>query len=135
MQAVEVVEQLHRVFSARDWRAMRELYHPSALIFTVTGGPEPLAADEIIGELERASSDLVYSVQGSLPIALDEHAVIVTGPMRRRLPQGGFEEAGHVWLLTVRDDLVYRQGVYRELDAARAAYERLGITLGEPDRR
>ena len=91
---------MSRVFAARDWRAMRALYHPDALILTVTGGPEPLDADEVIAELERVSHDLVYSVTASATIALDEHAAIVTGRMRRRLPQEGFEEAGHVWLLT-----------------------------------
>ena len=86
-----MVGELSRVFAARDWRAMRALYHPDALILTVTGGPEPLTADEIIAELERVSNDLVYTVTASPPVALDEHAVIVTGRMRRRLPREGFD--------------------------------------------
>ena len=130
MQAVEVVEQLYRVFSARDWRAMRELYHPSALIFTVTGGPAPLAANEIVAELERAASEVMYSVHGEPPVALDEHAVIIVGRMRRGMPRGGFEDAGHVWLLTVRDELIYRQGVYRSTEEAAAAYRQHGVSLG-----
>ena len=32
---------------------------------TVTGGPEPLAADEVVAELERVSGDFVYSVRAS----------------------------------------------------------------------
>jgi hypothetical protein len=31
--------RLDAAFAARDWSAMRRLYHPHALIFTVTGGP------------------------------------------------------------------------------------------------
>ena len=84
----------------------------------MTGGPEPLTADELIAELERASKEAVYSVSASEPVALDEHAVMVTGRMRWRLPQGGFEEAGHVWLLIVRDGLIYRQGVYDDAQQA-----------------
>ena len=74
------------MFAVRDWRAMRALYHSDALILTVTGGPEPLTADEIIDELVRVSHDLVYTVTASAPVALDEHAAIVAGRMRRRLP-------------------------------------------------
>lgn len=130
MDAVDVIAQLSQVFATRDWRTMRALYHPGALILTVTGGPEPLTADEVIAELERASKEAVYSVSASEPVALDEHAALVTGRMRRRLPHGGFEEAGHVWLLIVRDGLIYRQGVYDDAQQAGDAYEELGIELG-----
>lgn len=112
---------------------MRALYHADALVFTVTGGPKPLTADEVIAELERVSRDFVYSVRGSDPIALDESAVIVTGRMRWRMPQGGFEEANHIWLLTVKDGLIYRQAVFHQIDEASAAYEQLGVTLGQSD--
>jgi ketosteroid isomerase-like protein len=128
--AVDIVAEMSRVFASRDWPAMRALYHPDALILTVTGGPEPLGPDEVVAELERVSGDFVYSVRGSQPLALDERAAIVTGRMRRRMETGGYEEAGHVWLLTVRDGLIYRQGVYSDVDQARAEYERLGLGLG-----
>jgi hypothetical protein len=134
VDATIVVEELSKVFAARDWRAMRALYHPDALILTVTGGPEPLTADEIIAELERVSRDLVYTVTASAPVAIDEHAAMVTGRMRRRLPQDGFEEAGHVWLLTVRDGLIYRQSVHHEAEQAVATYRDGGLTLGVGDR-
>jgi hypothetical protein len=134
VDAADVVEELSRVFAARDWRAMRALYHPDALILTVTGGPEPLTADEIVAELERVSHDLVYHVTASDPVPLDEHAVVVAGRMRRRLPQDGFEEAGHVWLLTVLDGLIYRQSVHLETEEAVAAYRDGGVTLGVGDR-
>jgi hypothetical protein len=133
VNAEDVVGELSRVFAARDWRAMRALYHPGALVFTVTGGPKALAADEIVAELERASQDFIYFVTGSDPAALDEHAAVVTGRIRRRMPQGGFEDAAHVWLLTVREGLIYRQGVYRSPEEARAAYASLGVTLGVGD--
>lgn len=63
-------------------------------------------------------------------MALDEHAAIVTGRMRRRMQEGGFQDANHVWLLTVRDGLIYRQGVYHTPAEAADAYRRLGVTLG-----
>jgi len=129
-----VVGELSRVFASRDCPAMRALYHPKALILTVTGGPAPLAADEVVAELERASQDLIYFVTGSDPTALDEHAAVVTGRIRRRMPEGGFEDAAHVWLLTVRDSLIYRQGVYRTREEASVDYERLGVGLGVKDR-
>jgi hypothetical protein len=133
VDAADVVAELSRVFATRDWQAMRALYHPAALILTVTGGPVPLPADAVVAELERASQDLIYSVTGSDPSAIDENAVVITGRMRRRMPQGGFEDAAHVWLLTVRDGLIYRQGVYHSPAEARAAYERLGVSLGVGD--
>jgi hypothetical protein len=133
VDAADVVAELSRVFGVRDWRAMRALYHPSALILTVTGGPAPLAPDDVIAELERSTEDFIYSVSASEPIALDEHATIVTGHMRRRMPKGGWEDAGHTWLITVREGLVYRQGVYHDLAQAREAYARLGVTLGLSD--
>jgi ketosteroid isomerase-like protein len=133
VDAAEVVGKLSRVFASGDWRAMRALYHRDALVLTVTGGPTALTADDVTAELERASKDAVYFVRGSEPTPLDEHAAIVTGRMRWRLPQGGFEEAGHVWLLTVRDGLIYRQGVYDDTATAVDAYRRLGVTLGLSD--
>ena len=60
--------------------------------------------------------------------------VLVPSRMRRRLPHEGFEEAGHVWLLTVRDDLIYRQSVHHEAEEAAAAYRAGGLTLGVGDR-
>jgi hypothetical protein len=133
VQAVDVIAELSKVFAARNWRAMRALYHPSALILTVTGGPDPLSADDVIAELERASQDSVYSMTASDPVALDEHAALITGRMRWRLPQGGFEEAGHVGLLTASEGLIYRQGVYDDRLEAADAYERLGVTLRVDD--
>jgi ketosteroid isomerase-like protein len=133
VDAAGVIDELSRVFNSRDWRAMRALYHRDALVFTVTGGPDPLTGDEVVAELERASADFVYFVTGSQPMALDEHAAIVTGRIRRRMPQGGFEDAAHVWLLTVRDGLIYRQGVYRDPGEAADAYELLGVDLGVSD--
>jgi hypothetical protein len=130
VDAEDVVAELSQVFATRDWRAMRALYHAEALIFTVTGGPAPLAADALVAELERASRDFIYFVTGSEPSAIDEHAAVVTGRIRRRMPQGGFEDAAHVWLLTVREGLIYRQGVYRTPEEARTAYARLGVSLG-----
>ena len=109
---------------------MRALYHPDALLHTVTGGPDPLPADELVAELERASRDTWYSVTSWDTVVVDEHAVIVIGRMRRSVPGGGFEDAGHVWLLTVRDGLVYRQGVYGTPEEASDAYRRFGVSLG-----
>ena len=133
MNAADVVAELSRVFPTRDWHALRALYHPDARIVTVTGGPTPLTADALVAELERASRDLVYLVTGSDPLPLDEHAVVITGRMRWRMPKGGFHDAAYVWLLTVRDGLVYRQGVYPGPSEAEAAYRRLGIDLGMGD--
>ena len=133
MNAAEVIVYLSKVFASRDWHAMRALYHPDALIITVTGGPAPLAPNDVIAELERASDDFVYLVTADDTIAIDDHAAIVTGRMRRRLPERGFEDAAHVWLLTVREGLLYRQAVYHDATEALSAYNRLGIRLGMED--
>lgn len=130
VDAEAVVAELSRVFDSRDWPRVRALYHPDALILTVMGGATPLAPDELVDRLRMVSEDFLYSVNGSPPVPLDEHAVIVTGRMRRRLEQGGFEDAGHLWLLTTVDGLIYRQGVYHDQEAAVAAYRQLGIGLG-----
>ena len=133
MNAADVIDNLSKVFASRDWRAMRGLYHPDALIITVTGGPDPLTPNDVIAELERASDDFVYLVTADDTIAVDDHAAIVTGRMRRRLPERGFEDAAHVWLLTVREGLVYRQAVYHDSAEALAAYKSQGIRLGMGD--
>jgi hypothetical protein len=128
--ATAVIAELSRTFAARNWRALEKLYHPDALIMTVTGGPEPLRAGAVIAELERASGDMWYSVSAEETVTLDEHAVVVVGRMRRTVQRRGFEDASHVWLITVVDGLIYRQGVYLRSDEAVAAYERLGVSLG-----
>jgi hypothetical protein len=135
VNATAVIAELSRAFAARNWRAMEALYHPDALIMTVTGGPEPLGAGAVIAELERASDDIWYSVSADETVVLDEHAVVVVGRMRRTVHRRGFEDASHVWLLTVVDGLIYRQGVYLRSQEAVAAYRRLGVSLGLPSGR
>lgn len=132
MNASEVAAKLAHVFRAKagDWDALRALYHPDARVVTVTGGPEPLCADALIAELRRASEDTWYSVKTTKAVVVDEHAVIFVGRMRRSVPGGGFEDAGHVWMITVRDDLIYRQRVYGTADEAFASYRELGVALG-----
>jgi hypothetical protein len=133
VDAAEVIGELTRLFERRDWRGVRALYHPRARVLTVMGGDTPLTADEVVAGLERASADWVYSVKGSDAQPLDEHAAIVGGRMRRHVASGGWEDASHTWLLTVRDDLIYRQGVYHDVGEAEQAYARLGPSLGISD--
>jgi ketosteroid isomerase-like protein len=130
--AADVVADLHRLYTAEagDLSALREVYHPDALLVTVTGGPDPLPVDRLLAQLEQASRDTWYSVTSWKTDVVDAHAVIVSGRMRRSVPGGGFEDAGHVWLLTVSGGLIYRQGVYGTVEQAAAAYEELGISLG-----
>jgi ketosteroid isomerase-like protein len=132
MNASGVAAKLAHVYRAKagDWDALRALYHPDARLVTVTGGPEALPLDGLIAELRRASEDTWYSVKTTQSVVVDEHAVIFVGRMRRSVPGGGFEDAGHVWMLTVRDGLIYRQGVYGTADEASAAYQELGVSLG-----
>jgi hypothetical protein len=135
MVAIDVVARLSVSFESphRDWSSLRVLYHPDALLQTVTGGPNPLSRDELIAELERASRDNWYSVKGRDPVAIDEHAVILSGRIRRSVPGGGIEDASHVWLLTVQDGLIYRQGVYGTAEDAAHAYQQFGVSLGIGD--
>ena len=56
---------------------------------------------------------------------LDDRAVIALGSVVRR---GASKEL--CWLLTFVDGLVYRQGLYRSLGEAQAAYAEFGIKLG-----
>jgi hypothetical protein len=83
--------------------------------------------------LARIARSIALTQTSPSPWARVEHAAIVTGRMRRRLPRGGLEDAAHVWLLTVNDGLIYRQVVYRDRDEAVSAYARLGLALGLGD--
>ena len=130
MPASRLISRLDAAFAARDWSAMQGLYHPDALVFTVTGGPKPFPADTVIAELERASSDAAYKVSAGPPQSLDDYAAIITGSVRWRTPSGAFEDASHTWLITVKDDLVYRQAIYSTAADAIAAYAELGLNLG-----
>ena len=91
-----------------------------------------MPANTLIAELQRAAQDTWYTVRSWKTLAIDEHAVIVSGRMRRSVPRGGFEDAAHVWLLTVSDDLIYRQGVSGTEQEAAGAYRQLGVSLGIP---
>jgi ketosteroid isomerase-like protein len=132
MNAADVVAKLERAYRARegDWSALRALYHPDARLMMVTGGPDPLTVDGLFSQLAQATQDTWYSVKTTKTLVIDEHAVVLVGRMRRSVPGGGFEDAGHVWLLTVRDGLIYRQGVYSTAEEAAAAYQVLGVSLG-----
>jgi ketosteroid isomerase-like protein len=132
MSAADVVAKLQRAYRSRagDWSALRALYHPDARLAMVAGGPGPVSADDLITQLQQAAEDTWYSVTTTKTVVVDEHAVLFTGRMRRSVPGGGFEDASHVWLLTIRDGLIYRQGVYASADEAVAAYRELGVSLG-----
>ena len=136
MDAESVVGKLVDLFklSEPNAPAMQALFHPDARLRTILGGADvALTAAEAIARLEQATRDGWFVVRLAAPVALDEHAVTVRGRVRRSLPGGGFEDAGHYWALTVAEGLIYRQCVYASANEATAAYRELGVCLGIVD--
>ena len=71
-----------------------------------------------------------YQVGETTTEAIDDSAVIVSAQLRYPDEQGGVVYAPKSWVLTFKDDLLYRSRAYPSPDRARAAYRRHGVELG-----
>ena len=126
-------DALASAFNARQWDEVRALYHDDALLCTVAAQHQVLGPDELMvvfAGLDKTAY-LIGAEQRVVPI--DDHAVIVTAPLRYEHGRGVAHDQ-KCWLLTFKDDLVFRSCDYATEAAARGAYAEHGIEIGIHER-
>jgi hypothetical protein len=124
-----LLDALEREFTARQWSNVRSLYHDEALLRTIAAQRQVLGPDELM-EVFAHLKDTAYLVgkeQRIIPI--DDHAAMVIASLRHETHMG-FAHDQVCWVLTFKDDLVFRSADYTSEAAARSAYTDHGIDLG-----
>jgi hypothetical protein len=124
-----LLDALEREFTARQWSNVRSLYHDEALLRTIAAQRQVLGPDELM-EVFAHLKDTAYLVgkeQRIIPI--DDHAAMVIASLRHETHMGVAHDQV-CWVLTFKDDLVFRSADYTSEAAARSAYTDHGIDLG-----
>jgi SnoaL-like domain len=117
-------------FNGRDWDRLRTLYHDDALLVTVIAHGKVVGPDELM-DIFRGSDQTPYLIgRDQRIVAIDDDAVIVMAPLRYESGSGAIAHSRRAWLLTFKDDLVFRTHDYQGEQEARDAYAQHGIGLG-----
>jgi hypothetical protein len=125
---------MSEAFAERDWERLTRLYHPKAKLQAVMAGDESLSGTELVSAFRRAVDDPGYRPPSwSSARDVDEHAALITGVAGRRLEHRGLSEGSRAWVMTFRDDLLYRSRVFATVDEALRCYREHGVDLGIPE--
>ena len=127
---IALADAVTAAYARADWPGLRALYHDEALLSTLAAQQVIVPPDELIRILTQVTAETIYEVDEMTSRAIDDDAVIVTGRIRYPLAAGGFAEGNRAWLLTFKDDLLFRTCAYTTAAKARAAYAAHGIDLG-----
>jgi ketosteroid isomerase-like protein len=128
-RSLALIEAVAEAFDGGDWEALRALYHDDALLCTMAAHERIVGPDELI-EIFKALDTTTYQIGDTDTEAIDDHAVIVSGPLRYPQESGDTAYAAKSWVLTFKDELVYRSNSYPSPERARTAYVQHGIDLG-----
>ena len=127
----ELISSMSEAFAERDWERLERLYHPEAKLQAVMAGDESLSGMELVSAFRRAVDDPGYRPPSwSSARDIDEHAALITGVAGRRLEHRGLSEGSRAWVMTFRDDLLYRSRFFATVDEALRCYQEHGIDLG-----
>src|SRR5262249_55509948 len=111
LPATALVEAVAEAFDNGDWDALRALYHDDALLCTMAAHERIVGPDELM-EIFSSLDSTMYQVGDTQTDAIDDHAVIVSGPLRYPQETGDTAYAAKSWLLTFKDGLVFRTNSY-----------------------
>ena len=128
-RSLELIQAVDAAFTEGDWATLRSLYHDDARLNTIAAHERVVGPDELI-EIFAGLEHTSYQVGDTTTEAIDDHAVIVSAHLRYPDEDGGVVYAPKSWVLTFKDDLLYRSRAYPSPDRARAAYRRHGVELG-----
>jgi hypothetical protein len=126
-------DALAAAFTERRWEDVRSLYHDDALLCTVAAHHEVLGPDELMEVFARLDQTAYMIGKDPRAVPIDDHAVMVIASLRYENSMGIAHDQV-CWLLTFKDDLVYRSRDYPSEAAARAAYAEHGIDIGIHER-
>ena len=124
-----VVARFNLAIRSLDWVAMRACCTDDSIIDSLTAGA-PLGPDETVAAVKAAYQDGVYSVSVWTHETLDPNTVLSSGRVRYRPGPGRMSDAGHYWLTTGKNGLMWRVKVFSRREAALAHLAAHGPTLG-----
>ncbi len=129
-RSLPLLDAVASAFNRRDWDRLRTLYHDDALLVTVIAHGNVVGPDELM-DIFRDLEQTAYLIgREQRVVAIDDHAVIVVAPLRYEPSAGGIAHSSRAWLLTFKDELVYRSRDFHDEQEARDAYALHGIDLG-----
>lgn len=128
-RSLVLVQAVAEAFDGADWEALRSLYHDDALLCTMAAHERIVGPDELI-EIFSSLDSTTYQIGDTQTEAIDDYAVIVSGPLRYPQESGDTAYAAKSWVLTFKDELVFRSNSYPSPERARTAYLQYGIGLG-----
>ena len=127
-----LLDQVAEAYGSGDVAALKALYAEDALVCSASLPDAVFTRDEVF-----AREDLLQRTALIGPIELipiDETAGLLRATVRTQKPDGQFQSAERVWLLTFKDGLIYRQRVLASREAAADLYQQHGIGLDMDDR-
>ncbi len=128
-----VLASFSDAYQRGDWTELRSFYHEDALLCTQAAYQRVVGPDEVVSifaDLEGTA----YSLGQTTSVAIDESAALVSAQLRYPLEHGGMADGHRYWVITFKDDLVYRTCFYRSEAEARTAYDEHGLDLGIHER-
>ena len=122
-------DALAAAFNAGQWPQVRELYHDEALLCTVAANHQVLGPDELMEVFARLDETAYLIGKDQRVVPIDDHAIMVIASLRHENSMGVAHDQV-CWLLTFKDDLVFRSRDYPSEQTARSAYAEHGLELG-----
>jgi hypothetical protein len=127
--SLALIGRVEEAFESRNWQELRGLYHDQALLRIQSGHGEIVGPDGLIAALKPLDASS-FDIGDVTYHAIDDSAVLASGRLRYRLESGGFADSARTWIVTFKDDLVWRTDYFHSEPDAVHAYEEHGIDLG-----
>ena len=127
-----LLDQVAEAYATGDAAGLKALYAEGALICSAALPDTVLTRDEMFAREDLLQRTALIGPIDLIPI--DETAGLLRATVRTQAPEGGYQSAPRVWLLTFKDGLIYRQRVLESREAAADMYQRHGIELDMDDR-
>jgi len=126
-----LLDDVAEAYASGDVSALVDLYDENALICSAAEPDVAVRRDELFDRSDVLQRTHLVGAIDRIPI--DETAGLLRATARTAAADGRYRPAAeHVWLLTFRDNLIYRQRVLGSRADAIAFYARHGVDLGMP---
>lgn len=123
-----LLDQVAEAYGAGDRSALKALYADDALVSSAAAPDVVVGRDELFERDDLLRRTTLIGAIDLIPI--DESAGMLRATVRTQKPDGQYQSAERVWLLTFKDGLIYRQQVLESGEGAADLYQRRGIGLG-----